>query len=870
VGDYGRKILAPEFMGIISMKSDKSEPEPETVSEMDFNVLAKVRRDLEVERERVASALEANTKLRKRLSEVIHHLDNYDGRLLKLEIELVNIRNKNSWIVYDAVISIVKNPLNINSILKRAKRRFREGREEKRKFHSGFLRQNELPMAAEKRARPKSVFVDSSEVLLRNVVSSGEIYVLTGLASSLDGAVNDRGVLLSIEVRDISGNYLRVASDQVSYVSEYNRSIVFLKTGPVAKFALIFGLPDNAHEVTLRVVRFNARGKVHLLVNPLKKRSAIKRSVADAGVTAIPDDIGLTVLNTLEKRSDETKNRNKLCSMPVILDEFTFECFEPDAALIEITKKNWRSEIEEIENPLAFFAESSWRGNGNEWKYAMTKPGKWGGALKDCINHCKENSIPTVFWNKEDPANFDVFLETAKQFDYIFTTDAGCVQRYRDVVGHENVHLLMFAAQAALQNPIRQGEQIQRFAFTGSWRGVKYPKRAEWIDTLLTPAMEMQVLDIFDRYADEKQNPDLIFPDKYKPALRGALDYKNLIELVYKKYLGFISVNSVENSDTMLARRVYEMLACGAPVISSPSRAIENIFGDVVLMPDSSVEAQACMAKLLDEPIWREGLVTRGVRKVHSEHTYKNRLEEIAQTLGKPIVSKSTKKVSIVCCSKRPHFLEHVGRQIRAQSHQEYELVFVKHNSTMQDEEVERHLGGLKNLTVLHNEDHKVLADGLNQAISIADGDYIAKWDDDDYYGPEYLKDALLAFDYAPHVGVVGKGTYFAYVQSTDRTYLRFPGKQYRITDRVHGGTILWDRKKTGSIGFTPTKQGTDTLFLRDCKEAGVQIFSIDPFNFVHIRYDNNSDHTWRIQDEEFIRNATLCGSTLDLNYVYL
>ena len=93
-----------------------------------------------------------------------------------------------------------------------------------------------------------------------------------------------------------------------------------------------------------------------------------------------------------------------------------------------------------------------------------------------------------------------------------------------------------------------------------------------------------------------------------------------------------------------------------------------------------------------------------------------------------------------------------------------------------------------------------VLADGLNAAMAIASGRFCAKFDDDDYYGANYLLDSMLAFEYLPSIGVVGKRAFFAYLQESDQTVLRFKGGSYQLTNRVHGGTLLWDRERTGEL----------------------------------------------------------------------
>ena len=172
-------------------------------------------------------------------------------------------------------------------------------------------------------------------------------------------------------------------------------------------------------------------------------------------------------------------------------------------------------------------------------------------------------------------------------------------------------------------------------------------------------------------------------------------------------------------------------------------------------------------------------------------------------------------------------------------------------------------------LRVLHIDAGGYLADGLNLAIEHATGDYIAKIDDENHYGVNYLKDSMLAMRYS-RAAVVGKASFFAYVESTNQLAIRFPGRQYRWVKRVHGGTLLWNRRVTAGLKFNQVRQGTDTSFLNSVREAHLPIFSSDPFNFVHVRYADAAAHTWKIADQEFLRNARVLKEGLDLGLVDL
>lgn len=689
---------------------------------------------------------------------------------------------------------------------------------------------------------PTDLFLRKSPQWIELPVGAKRLIVLRGVLNSFR-AYNENGAMVILRLLDDEGKPVACKPKGFKFRGDKSEAVKNLATGASCSFQLEIKIPRGATILRVGFARYQEELPLNLTLYPATKEAT----------ATLPGDAveGL-----------------KLARVASIFDEFTHECLAPEFDLIPVSKTTWAREIDG--DIKAFFAESTWRGNGGKWKYAMTKPEKWGKEIDEILSYCRERKIPSLFWNKEDPVNFDVFCATARKFDYIFTTDAGSVKNYEFLTNHSNAFVLPFAAQPTLHNPVRRSERIERVAFTGSWRGLKYPRRAEWLDLLLSPPLQRGMLDIFDRYSSEQENQDLIFPPKFQPALRGSLEYRNLVEQVYKRYHTFINVNSVEGSSTMLARRVFETLACGAPVISSYSEAIEKTFGDIVLMPRTSVEVEESLDRLFTVPLYRDRLAARGVRLVHSQHTYRHRLQQIGEVIGTPFITIRRRKPSIIVTSKRPEFLRHAAQQVRHQTCTDREIIFVKHSAGFRDEDISEAFQGEKDLKIYAIASDQVLADGLNLAMKQASGDIFAKFDDDDYYGQNYLGDALLAFDYAPEAALVGKQAFFAYVQSADQTVHRFPGKSYKFTSRVHGGTFVWDRRKTEGVSFTRTVQGTDTLFLKSLAVHNLQVFSSDPFNFVHVRYSDNASHTWKIEDTEFLTKASPIGRGLLLDQVYV
>src|SRR5690606_38010953 len=112
----------------------------------------------------------------------------------------------------------------------------------------------------------------------------------------------------------------------------------------------------------------------------------------------------------------------------VIMDTFSASAWGYEFDVVELKPKHWREQVEAQPIDL-LFVESAWSGSNGAWKFQLSGPKSPPEALRELVAHCREQGIPSVFWNKEDPPHFDDFLETARLFDRVFTTDANMIPR---------------------------------------------------------------------------------------------------------------------------------------------------------------------------------------------------------------------------------------------------------------------------------------------------------------------------------------------------------------------------------------------------------------------------------------------------------
>ncbi|MBD3840082.1 MAG: methyltransferase type 12, partial [Epsilonproteobacteria bacterium] len=198
-----------------------------------------------------------------------------------------------------------------------------------------------------------------------------------------------------------------------------------------------------------------------------------------------------------------------------IMDEFTYNSFKYECELIQLTPTDWKEEME-ANRPDFVFVESAWQGKERLWQTKVSNASK---ELVAMLEWCSKQKIPTLFWNKEDPVHFDTFIETASLVDFVFTTDIDCVAKYKNVLGHNRVNFLPFAAQPFVHNPIEVYERKDAFNFAGSYY-LRYPERQRDFKSLVAAVKAFKPVEIFDRNYDNP-HPHYTFPDEYKPMILG-------------------------------------------------------------------------------------------------------------------------------------------------------------------------------------------------------------------------------------------------------------------------------------------------------------------------------------------------------------
>jgi glycosyl transferase family 1 len=296
--------------------------------------------------------------------------------------------------------------------------------------------------------------------------------------------------------------------------------------------------------------------------------------------------------------------------------------------------------------------ESAWQGNNGTWQYHVgsyaTPEHRGLPALRELVAAARSRGVPTVFWNKEDPVHFTKFAEAARLFDCVLTSDAHRIGAYRALRGHAQlVEALQFAAQPSLHNPVGDGTRSAAPVFAGTFYRRRHLDRQDALRVLLEAAVPHDLM-IYDRMHGS-EGTEFGFPESVADHVIGSLPYAQLVH-EYRKHKVFLNANSVVASPTMFARRVFELLACGTAVVSTPSRGMAATFGDLVDSVDSAEGARAALERLLTDEHYWQSRSAAGIRLVMLHHTYAHRLGQIARAVGLP-EPEAGPSVALVCAT---------------------------------------------------------------------------------------------------------------------------------------------------------------------------------------------------------------------------
>lgn len=325
----------------------------------------------------------------------------------------------------------------------------------------------------------------------------------------------------------------------------------------------------------------------------------------------------------------------------LVTDNFTTECLSAECRIRNLTPCNFREVIGNWQPDLVL-VESAFHGHAGSWRYElakqpkplrMTKP-KAIGAL---VDFARSRGIPTVFWNKDDDAFFDAFVDVAKLFDYVFTTDSNCLERYRQQVPEQvPVNTLSIPYQPAFHNFDGFNFERKEACFTGSYYRRILNERRDFLDMMFKVCNDVGInLNVYDRNR-QRMSHRLEFRYPRHPGLKvyDSVPHRETAE-IYKSHMISLNVNSITASESMYSRRLLEILACGGIAVTNQNRAVDLHFRDYCHVVSTQQEAMETLRRLQAGPSQEDlDRAAAGAEYVKENHTWTQRIEEVCSVVG--------------------------------------------------------------------------------------------------------------------------------------------------------------------------------------------------------------------------------------------
>ncbi|KRG35762.1 glycosyltransferase [Psychrobacter sp. P11G3] len=284
----------------------------------------------------------------------------------------------------------------------------------------------------------------------------------------------------------------------------------------------------------------------------------------------------------------------------LISDELTAISLSKEDAYVQYLSLSSCFWLFRCSKPDFILVESAWCGHKDKWRYKIANYPDYSERsnveLRKLLEMADKYNIPAVFWNKEDGAHFNRFIDSASLFKYILTVDENCVQRYRSILGKSvKVGILPFAVQPKFHHPTSLPPRYNQSLFVGSYSHHIHNLRQQWQDMAFTAASPYG-LTIVDRNSDRKSDV-YRYPNLPNMTLKSAVPYDKTGEL-FRQYSHCLNVNTVTDSPSMFSRRLIEIMACGRLAVTNPSLSVSTRFEGMCEVIDSKEQAGELFAQL--------------------------------------------------------------------------------------------------------------------------------------------------------------------------------------------------------------------------------------------------------------------------------
>lgn len=507
--------------------------------------------------------------------------------------------------------------------------------------------------------------------------------------------------------------------------------------------------------------------------------------------------------------------------------------------------------------------EACWKDSTGNWSIGHADPEEQKRLLQ-LIELVRKAGIPMIFWHTTDATYAQFYQHLMKHMDYVFCANLEACSAYSQRKKNTTIYLPP-AVQPAIHNPY-QFKQRDKFADFEPFL------QTSWADILEYPAVvrklenarcygSLSIIEPDWKLSSEK----LEETGQLSDSIRGYVTYLQLIQAFKNHHILYMPLPSL-SSFSRRAWRSLEALSSGMHVVFEGPFDLPGFpTADYPISINGSVEDLAKYSNELqqDEFSFRARSHTAR-RNLWDNHTYRDRLQSISDTIGIPFDLEKKPLATTVLITKRPELLDNCISSFTKQGYDNKELIIVLNSPDKAIYELA--LSKIKHcpdIRIIHVHCENNIGVCLNLGISQATGKYWLKMDDDDYYGENYIADTMKILVEAG-ASLCAKPPVYVYLEGSGEVFQRDVLENENIfqpSRQGAGATFAGTVDIVKRQPFSTDRRGdVDTDFIKRITSAGEVVVLGDRFNFVIHRAAQQGFHTWRLSDADFKRHAKMFG----------
>ena len=300
------------------------------------------------------------------------------------------------------------------------------------------------------------------------------------------------------------------------------------------------------------------------------------------------------IKNLLSKKIIKKSENNNKILISGIFDTFTKTTFENYFNIVDFNiDDSSKNLIYKLKNINFFFIETSWNFKGIQLSKPLGKAQtvifnqKSIPLLKRIKDTCKILNKKIIVWNKEDPTNYERFSYLIEYADYFVTSDNNMIDKYKHDYNKDVLNMGFFI-DPYIHNPINKNN-----IFDICFAGRQYPMHknrmndSNFILREVTKKKHNLNLILFDRINDKNRDDSFLYYNEFQSYVYGKLTYEEVLH-IYKYFKVIINLNTVQDSQTMFARRVYEICGYKQNCITNFSKGIKKKFKHFFILEESN------------------------------------------------------------------------------------------------------------------------------------------------------------------------------------------------------------------------------------------------------------------------------------------